>query len=159
MNVNPSFCGNREKGAVLLLSLVMSLVLAVTAISSVNVGTINQKIIRNQTEIMRAEQAGLEVIEILLGGTAEFETAANNQFLGVVHTINDDTFDREGFEVAVVNVRCTYAHPIAGYSLTTTTTPETNYFEFDVVVSDVLTGASLSMTQGVRFNYPAGLCP
>ncbi len=149
----------KQKGAVLLLSLVMSLVLAVAAVSSVNIGHINQNIIRNQTEILRAEQAGLDVIEVLLGGTAEFEAAAGNQFLGVTHTINDDTFDREGFEVAVVNVRCTYAHPIAGYSLTTTTTPETNYFEFDIVVADQLTGASISMTQGVKFNYPAGLCP
>lgn len=150
----------KEHGAILILSLVMVLVLAISAVAMVNVNSVNQQIIRNQINTLEAEQLANETIERILNSLDEFQNAADNQFIGVdEYDITDGRFDRDGMQVSIYNIRCTYSHIIDGYSLTASTVPETNYFEFDIEVMAPLTGASVTMTQGVRFNSPAGLCP
>jgi hypothetical protein len=148
-----------QSGAVLLLSLVMVLVLSISAVAMMNVNNVNQQIVRNQINVMEAEQLALEVIERLLNSLDEFQNAADEQHLGTIYEITDDRYYRDDLEVSVLNIRCTYSHVIDGYSLTADSVPETNYFEFDIEVSSTITGASVNMTQGVRFNSPAGLCP
>lgn len=148
-----------QKGAVLLLSLIMVLVLSISAVAMLNVNNVNQQIIRNQINIMEAEQVAHEVIESLLNGLDTFETAANQQYAGGIYEINDGSLNQGEYVVSVLNIRCTYSHVIDGYSLTADSVPETNYFEFDIEVASSITGASTRMTQGVRFNSPAGLCP
>ncbi|GLQ31115.1 pilus assembly PilX family protein [Litoribrevibacter albus] len=148
-----------QEGAVLLLSLIMVLVLSISAIAMVNVNNVNQQIIRNQINTMEAEQVALEVIESLLNGIDTFETAANEQIAGTIYKIDDGSLNQGEYTVSVLNIRCTYSHIIDGYSLTADSVPETNYFEFDIEVASSVTGATTKMTQGVRFNSPAGLCP
>ena len=159
MRLQPSTILKKQSGTVLLLSLVMVLVLSISAVAMFNVNSVNQKIILNQINTMEAEELANEVIENLLNSLDEFETAANEQLKGRTHQILDDRYNRDNLEVAVLNIRCTYSHIIKGYSLTASTVPETNYFEFDIEVSSPITGAAVRMTQGVRFNSPAGLCP
>ena len=159
MRLQPSTILKKQSGTVLLLSLVMVLVLSISAVAMFNVNSVNQKIILNQINTMEAEELANEVIENLLNSLDEFETAANEQLKGTTHQILDDRYNRDNLEVAVLNIRCTYSHIIKGYSLTASTVPETNYFEFDIEVSSPITGAAVRMTQGVRFNSPAGLCP
>ncbi|WP_386717146.1 hypothetical protein [Litoribrevibacter euphylliae] len=145
-----------------MLSLIMVLVLSISSIAMMNVNNVNQQIIRNQINIMEAEEVAYEVIEGLLNGLTTFETAADEQYLGNIYEITDgslDPIDKPNYTVSVLNIRCIYSHIIDGYSLTADSVPETNYFEFDIEVASSVTGASTRMTQGVRFNSPSGLCP
>lgn len=155
----PSQIIHKQQGAVLLLSLIMVLVLSISSIAMMNVNNVNQQIIRNQINIMEAEEVANGVIESLLNGLTTFETAADQQILGNIYEITDGSLDQNDYTVSVLNIRCTYSHIIDGYSLTADSVPETNYFEFDIEVTSTITGASTRMTQGVRFNSPAGLCP
>ena len=159
MTFHPLSSPQKQSGTVLLLSLIMVLVLSISAVAMFNVNSVNQQIIRNQINTMEAEELANEVIESLLNGLGEFETAADEQLKGLTYEIIDDRYNRDDLEVAVLNIRCTYSHVIKGYSLTAESVPETNYFEFDIEVSSPITGAAVRMTQGVRFNSPAGLCP
>ena len=149
----------KQQGAVLLLSIVMVIVLSLSAVAMFNVNSVNQQIILNQINTLEAEELANEVIEDLMNGLDSFELAANEQLKGLTYQILDDRYDRDTLEVSVLNIRCTYSHVIKGYSLTADSVPETNYFEFDIEVSSPITGAAVRMTQGVRFNSPAGLCP
>jgi len=149
----------KQQGAVLLLSIVMVIVLSLSAVAMFNVNSVNQQIILNQVNTLEAEELANEVIEDLMNSLDSFELAANEQLKGLTYQILDDRYDRDTLEVSVLNIRCTYSHVIKGYSLTADSVPETNYFEFDIEVSSPITGAAVRMTQGVRFNSPAGLCP
>jgi len=149
----------KQQGAVLLLSIVMVIVLSQSAVAMFNVNSVNQQIILNQVNTLEAEELANEVIEDLMNSLDSFELAANEQLKGLTYQILDDRYDRDTLEVSVLNIRCTYSHVIKGYSLTADSVPETNYFEFDIEVSSPITGAAVRMTQGVRYNSPAGLCP
>lgn len=153
-----------QKGVVLILSIIMVLVISVAAISTVDISQVNQTVIRNQQEVLRSEQVANDVIEELLNATTEFENAAAAQKALKAAGKPVDTytpnfnFDRDGFNVSVLDIRCPYSHKISGYSLTTTSVPETNYFEIDLEVEDSATNVVTRMTQGIKFNYPADLC-
>ena len=156
----------KQSGAVLLLSLIMVLVLSLSAVAMFNVNNVNQQIVLNQINTMEAEELGNEVIESLLNDLSEFRIASTKQFQGLTHQILDGRYDRDNLEVSVLNFRCTNFETVAGYSrsggaslIQSTTPPQTYYYEFDVQVSSPITGAAVRMTQGVRFNGTAGECP
>lgn len=157
----------QQKGVVLILSIIMVLVISIAAISAVDISQVNQTVIRNQQEVIRAEQVANEVIEQLLDSGTEFLNAAQQQKqraaagdpVGTYSlAINMQRPGFNSFDVTVTDIRCSYAHKISGYSLTTASVPETNYFEIDVEVVDPNTNVTTRMTQGVKFNYPANLC-
>jgi hypothetical protein len=65
-----------------------------------------------------------------------------------------------GFNVNVTAPRCNYSAPAEGYSLKEDAiVPDDNDWELSASVTDTLTGATATITQGLRMRMLAGNCP
>lgn len=139
---------HNQRGAVLVVSLLLLLVMTMLVISTVNTGTINLRIVDN----MRARQDAEAVTQV-----------AANQFLsdggnfmsptaGAVITV-------DGHDVTVTAPECVDARPATGYTATWELTPDDTTWEFDATIDNGDSGARASMRQGVEIRMPAGSCP
>ena len=137
-----------QRGATLIVSLIMLVVLTMFAVSAINLSSVNLKIVGNMQAQKTMEMAAQNAIEQQLSSPAYFSTLIAARSVNV-----------SGFNVNLNAPNCIYNVPATGYSATSGISPEDNDWEFVATVSDPLTGASLTLHQGVRIRMLAGNCP
>jgi Tfp pilus assembly protein PilX len=139
----------RERGAVLIISLLLLIVLTLFVISSTRITTGNARIVGNLQSRQQAESVSQQALEQVLSDIAPFYSPA----APVAVTAP------AGMAVTVGNRTCVRATPAQGYSAVSGVSPEDTFWDVPITVSDAATGAATATAQGVRIRLPAGNCP
>ena len=143
VNTRTSQCG-----AVLVVSLLMLVVITLLAVSSINLSTVNLRIVDNMRTQQEAESAAQQAIERVLGNVANFETPT---------AYNDLTIN--GIAVDTTAPVCLQAMPADGNSAVWPLAPEDTAWMLAADVTNATTGADVDIHQGVTIRLVAGSCP
>lgn len=145
---------HRQRGATLLVSLIMLVVLTLFAVTGFNLSSVNLRIAGNFQMQKTMEAAAQEAIEQVLSSTAAF--GAGSQTI----TVGTYSVTVTGPLGGTTGPRCNYAVTAKGYTKKIgELTPEDTDWEFRAVVSDTSSGARAAIVQGVRMRLLTGSCP
>ena len=162
----------RQRGATLLISLIMLVVLTLFAITAIRTGNIGFKIVGNQQAQKLMEAAVAQAIEQVVSNLGNFDAAnpvlpattvaqricGNGQPPVIV--INPTTTPcTSGIPVDVAPARCISAKRQTGGSLTQPLATYENTWEIVATATDTLTGARATYHQGVMVRMLASSCP
>jgi Tfp pilus assembly protein PilX len=140
---------SRQRGAVLIISLVLLIVLTLFVLSSTRIASGDLRIVANLRAQQNVENVAQEALEQVLSDIAPFYTPTAP--VGIVAPA--------GMTIAVGNRTCVRATPASGYSAVSGVSPEDTIWDVPITVEDAITGASATTAQGVRIRLPAGNCP
>lgn len=145
----PAPAAHRQRGMTLVVSLVMLLMLTMFALSTMNLSNSNLKVVGNQQAQRAVEAAAQQAIERVISGSAVFKAGAQVA----------QTFTIDGFTVAVTAPVCERAVVPTGSTMSIEiTVPEMALFEIQASTTDAVTGATVSVRQGVDLMLPSGNC-
>jgi Tfp pilus assembly protein PilX len=143
---------NNQRGATLFVALIFLLIMTLFAVSSINMSTVNLRIIGNMQAMKQMDAAAQDAIEQILSNSNNFGT-------GVSATTVDSTVSGTNFVVNVAAPSCIDSRVATGYSaVVDNIIPEDNTWEIVASVTDNLTGASATIHQGVEMRMLAGNC-
>ena len=162
----------RQRGATLLISLIMLVVLTLFALTAIRTGNIGLKIVGNQQAAKLMEAAAAQAVEQVVSNLGNFDSAAAYLPTATVAQrvcINPTAGDppvalggaacASGTQVDVEPVRCISAKRQTGGSLTQAMSTYENTWEVIATVTDSLTGAKATYHQGVMIRMLASSCP
>jgi hypothetical protein len=136
----------RQKGVVLVVSLLMIAVLALLATASINLSGGSMLVIGNQQAQQDAAAAAETEVEATISDLDNFtdEVAWAGQ--------------RDGIAIARSAPVCIGDAPMPGFSLTNPLALQHNYYQFRVTANDADSGAGTAVNIGVRALYLADTC-
>ena len=137
---------NRQRGSVLIVSLVILVVLTLLVLSSTGSSVTNLVIVGNSQARKSLESSTLQAIEQVIGNVANFQTPATQTL-----TVNN-------YAVTVTAPSCLSNVTANGYSALYALSPDDTNWEFQASATDPATGASVVMRQGVKVRLNAGSC-
>jgi Tfp pilus assembly protein PilX len=139
---------NRERGAVtLLVSLTILLIMTMLVLSTININTINFRIAGNMQAQKMVETAALQGMENVMSQTGNFASTSTAQTI----IVGD-------YSVSIIPSACIGTKVMSGFSAAWGMSPEENVWEMEAQVSDPLTGASITLHQGVKIQQLADSC-
>lgn len=139
----------RQRGVVLFLSLVMLVMMTLFAVSSVNLGTVNLRIVGNMQAMKTMDADAQDAIEQVISNMNNFGLSA------AATTINTTNGT-----VDVSAPDCIDSRTATGYSAVVgSIIPEDNVWEVSAAITDSVTGAVSTVHQGVEIRMLAGNCP
>ena len=163
---------SRERGATLLVSLIMLVVLTLFAITAIRTGNIGLKIVGNQQALKLMEAAAAQAVEQVVSNLGNFDSAnvvlptttvaqrvCVNATAGNPPAAIPPATCTSGTQVDVEPVRCISAKRQTGGSLTQQLSTYENTWEIVATVTDSLTGAKATYHQGVMIRMLASSCP
>jgi Tfp pilus assembly protein PilX len=137
-----------QQGATLLVSLIMLVVITMFAVTGINLSSVNLRIVGNAQIQRQLEAAVQEAIEQAITNPTLFSTTATAQ----VATI-------DGIDVTVSAPQCKYFTIAEGVTRTRRNiAPQYTYWDFNASATDALSGAEVTIHQGVKIPLPAGNC-
>ncbi|MBF0444369.1 MAG: hypothetical protein HQL68_02175 [Magnetococcales bacterium] len=140
---------NRETGAVtLLVSLMMLLIMTMLVLSAINVNTINFRIAGNMQAQKMVESAAQQGLEDVMSQSSSFSNS----------TTADRTITVGDYSANVLASQCIGNQVMSGFSAVWGLSPEENVWEVVAEVSDPLTGANITIHQGVKIQQLANSC-
>ena len=139
-----------QRGATLVVVLIMLVILTLFAISAVNLSSSNLRVISNMQARKLVEQVGLQSSEQVLSSMANFSSPT---------TAVAVTGLPSGMAVSVSKRVCQFATAASGYSAVQPIVPEDTQWDFYVTVTDSVTNASARFWQGTKIRMLAGNCP
>ena len=139
-----------ERGATLIVTLIMLVMLTLFAIAAINLSGANLKVIGNMQARTAADSAALWAIEDTLSSINWFTTN---------YTTVRNIAAPNGLSAQVEARSCKFAEPSSGSSELHGNLPENTVWEFRVEVTDPVTNAKSVMWQGARIRMLAGNCP
>ena len=167
----------RQRGATLLISLIMLVVLTLFAITAIRTGNIGLKIVGNQQAAKLMEAAAAQAVEQVVSNLGNFDSATlvspattvaqsvcvnpSAGHVPAVLPVNATTPGacQSGTRVDVQPVRCISAKRQTGGSLTQALSTYENTWEVVATVTDSLTGAKATYHLGVMIRMLANSCP
>jgi len=139
---------HKQQGATLLVSLIMLVVVTMFAIAGINLTSVNLRIVGNAQIQRQLEAAVQEAIEQAITDPTLFASGAVAQ-----------TATIDGIDVTISAPACRYYTTAGGTTRTRKNiAPQYTYWDFDAEASDMLSGAEVTIHQGVRIPLPAGNC-
>lgn len=141
-----------QRGATLIVVLVMLIVLTLVALSAINLSTSNLKIVGNMQAKRSAEAVAWQASEFVMNSLSYF----SNPDL-VVPYVWPAGMGAPGSSIS--NRVCLFNAPAAGYSAVIALAPEDNHWRYQVTVVDSLTNARVVIDQGAKVRMLAGNCP
>lgn len=138
-----------ERGAVLIISLVLLVVLTLFVLSSTRIAGGSLRIVNNIQSRQAVDNASQAAMEQVISGVTPFYSPTSAVSVSAP----------AGMTVSVGNRTCVRATPAAGYSAVSGVSPEDTFWNVPISVTDSVTGSSTSTAQGVRIRLPAGNCP
>jgi Tfp pilus assembly protein PilX len=139
----------RQRGAVLVVSLVLLVVLSLFVISSTQIAGGNLRIVGNMQSKQNIELIAQQALEQVISSIAPFYAPTS------VVTVAAPT----GMTITVGNRTCVRATPAPGYSAVSGVSPDDTFWDVPITVADAVSGAATATAQGVRIRLPAGNCP
>lgn len=164
----------RQRGATLLIALIMLVVLTLFAISAIRTGNIGLKIVGNQQAQKLMEAAAAQAIEQAVSNLGNYDAAAviaptttvaqrvcvnARADLGHPPVVIPPATCTSGTQVDVSPARCISAKRQTGGSLTQPLATYENTWEIVATVTDSLTGAKATYHQGLMIRMLASSCP
>lgn len=138
---------HRQRGVVLVVSLLMIAVLALLATASINLGTGSMLIVENQ----QSEQVAVSAADALIEETlSDLPALQNGTALG------PET--RGTLTVQRTSPVCVGSTTLPGFSLTNNLALQHNYYRFQVSATEANTGAGATIQTGARVLQNAGTC-
>ena len=138
---------HHQRGAVLITSLIMLVVLTLFVVSSINLSSADLRIVGNRQSKMAMSHSAQQAIEQVINGIAGFDAPAPQTI-----TVN-------GVPVSVTAPACLGASPAAGYTAVSNITVYDTHWSLTATATDPVTGATATVTQGVRIRLPTNYCP
>lgn len=137
----------RQRGVVLVVSLLMITVLALLATASINLGTGSMLIAQNQ----QSEQVAVTAADTLVEETlSDLDVLANGT------PLPPET--RDGVTVERTAPVCMGSATLPGFSLTNKLALQHNYYRFQVTATETGTNANANIQAGARVLQNAGTC-
>lgn len=141
---------NRQRGAALIVSLLMLTVMTLLAVTSIQSSNVSLRIVSNvQSERIVTEQAQ-RGIEHALSDKANFYSPSDITY--------NPTGDGDNLETTVSAAECLGVRPMPGYSANMTNAPEETVWQVTAQASDAASGAETAINQGVKIIMTAGNC-
>ena len=172
MSARPLAFGRRQRGATLLISLIMLVVLTLFAVTAIRTGNVGFKIVGNQQAQKLMEAAAAQAVEQVISNLANFDPAtviAPTTTVTQRVCVNANSGDApvaippatctSGTQVDVAPVRCIATKRSQYDSLTQPMATFDNVWEITATVTDTLTGAKATYHQGVKIRMLSGNCP
>lgn len=138
-----------QRGAVLVISLVLLVVLTLFVLSSTRISGGSLRIVNNVQSRQAADNASQAAMEQVLSQVEPFYSPTSTVTVSAP----------SGTNVVVGERTCVRATPAEGYSAVSGISPEDTFWNVPIDVTDTVTGSSTSTAQGVRIRLPAGNCP
>jgi len=139
---------NNQKGAVLFVALIILVMMTLFAVSSINMSTINLKIVGNMQAIKAMDANAQDAIEQILSDMDQFSLSPSaSTIASSISTVN------------VLAPVCIDSRTATGYSAVAgNIIPEDNTWEITAQVADNINGATSTIHQGVEIRMLAGNC-
>jgi Tfp pilus assembly protein PilX len=142
----------KQRGVVLVVSLILLVTLTLLATTAVNTGTTSLRVVGNQQAQQTVEAATQAAIEQFVSTPQRFRSATCIPAQTSV-TVNSDVVS-----VDITEPVCLDSTAAPGYSAVWSLSPETTQWQLDASGQDSATGAVTDMVQGVAIVLPAGNC-
>ena len=151
-----------QRGAVLVVALLMLLVLTTLGVATISSTNINLQLVQSQQRQQETEQVAENAINYLLSDIDYF--ANNSAYLdgNGDFTLSFPTDVSNGMTIAVNSLQCLLQATPSGCSLVEGSSAPCHpdyYWEANVSVTDSTSGASSTFVEGFKFRYLAGYCP
>lgn len=140
-----------QRGAVLIITLLMLTVIMLLAVGSVNQGTMSLRIVDNMRTVQEQEAAVQQAAEQLISDPDNFRSGSVK------------TFQVNGMDVRLSEPVCMWSQVVEGSSAAVegqqqVDPPEDVYWEFDACIVQGGNCAGPVISQGVRMRMVAGQC-
>ena len=147
-----------QGGATLLITLILLVMITLFVTSMIRLSSTNLKVVNNMQAQRSLEASAQQAVESSISSITFFNDAVGNtgQWPSGTNTISQTV---NGYTVSVGRPTCIYSTPATGYSATSNISPEDTNWEITTSSTDSLTGAQVSMVQGLKMRLPAGNCP
>lgn len=136
-----------QRGAVLLVSLVILMIITLFVVSSANMSSTDLRVVGNFQRKMMMSQSVQQAIETVISSVNNFNTPVAQTL-----TVN-------GISVAVGSPQCLNTQTASGYTAVNNITLYDTNWAVSATATDVLTGATATINQGVRIRLPSNFCP
>ncbi len=146
----------KQKGATLMISLIMLVVLTLLVVAAINMTSTNLRVASNMQMQAEATAAAQQAIENLISTTAPFYTpSASTVNIDINH---DGTND---YAVSLDTPKCLSSTPSPGYSAGfAASAPQDTYWDIKATATNNSSGANVTIHQGVKIKLAAGSsCP
>ncbi|HEX6870260.1 MAG TPA: PilX N-terminal domain-containing pilus assembly protein [Micromonosporaceae bacterium] len=146
----------QQRGATLMVTLIMLVVLTLFAVTAFNLSGVNLKIVGNYQQQKSIESVVQQAIEQIMSTITIFTTPAETDVC-VNGTGGGCT---GGYLVKVYKPKCNYTTTAKGYTKKIgELTPEDTNWEVRASFTDAFSKASVAIVQGVAVRMLAGNCP
>jgi Tfp pilus assembly protein PilX len=151
----------RQRGATLLVTLIMLVVLTLFAVTAFNLSSVNLKIVGNFQQVRTTESLVQQAVEQVISSVSNFNTpAATNICVNGTGTTAATCTASGGSFVAVDKPLCFYAAAAKGYTKKIgELSPEDTTWEVRASFTDATTKAAAAIVQGVGVRLLSGNCP
>jgi Tfp pilus assembly protein PilX len=138
----------KQNGATLFVALVLLVMMTLFAVSSINMGTVNLKIVGNMQATKSLDAEAESAIEQVISDSTKFTSPSST-------TIASTTYGNFTVDAPV----CIDSQTATGYSaVNSSIIPEDNTWEVVTTVTDTVTGATSTIHAGVELRMLAGNC-
>lgn len=137
-----------QRGATLVVVLIMLVILTLFGISAVNLSNSNLRVVGNLQARKQTEAIALQTAEQVMSSMSYFNVPTP----ATTTTVNNYKRD-------ISQRVCQYATAASGYSAIQPIVPEDTQWDYYVTVTDNLTNAKARVWQGTRIRMLAGNCP
>jgi Tfp pilus assembly protein PilX len=137
----------QQRGAVLMVSLVMLVLITLFVVSSLNLSMSDLRIVGNLQSKMALRQGAQQAIETVLSNANNFTTPTAQTI-----TVN-------GIAFAITTPKCLGTSPAQGYTAVNNITLYDTLWLVSASATDTVTGASATIDQGVAIRLPTNYCP
>lgn len=140
---------HRQSGATLVTALIFLVIMTLFAVSSINMSTVNFKIVANMQAQKQIDAAVQDAIEQTISTMDQFNLTPAASTISTAMGIVD-----------VSAPECLDSQVATGYSaVVESIIPEDNTWELSATLEDSITGAVSTIHQGVEIRMLAGNCP
>jgi hypothetical protein len=147
-----------QSGVTLFIALIFLLVMTLFAVSSVNMSTVNLRIIGNMQAIKLMEALAQDAIEQMLSDSSRYGVTPNGDDIEVSFLTADE--DEATLMVVIDDPVCLDSVTATGYSaVQEAIIPEDATWEITAHVQDPVTGAKVDVHQGFEMRMLANNCP
>jgi len=137
----------RQRGAVLFVSLIILVLITLFVASSANISSSDLRLVGNFQNKMSLSQSAQQAIEMVLSDVNNFTTP-------VAQTITVN-----GIAFSIPAPSCLGWSPAQGYTAVNSITLYDTNWLVTASATDGVTGATATLSQGVRIRLPTSYCP
>jgi hypothetical protein len=147
-----------QRGATLVVSLIMLVVLTLLVLASLASSNNNVRVVGNMQAQRQLEAMAQKAIEDRITNLTFFRDAIDDTGVWAGGTAAIDVVD-DAYNIRIFRPRCVYTSAEEGSSALNPLVPEMTSWSVRAVATDPFSGGRVEISQGVRMRMLAGNCP